>query len=84
MDGVYFALHGAMAAANEEDPEGHLLAEARKLLGEHVPLVASFDLHGVLTDRMLKHVDAAVLYHTYPHVDFLETGQRAARLLLRI
>ncbi len=84
VDGVYFALHGAMAATNEDDPEGYLLAEARKLLGEHVPLVASFDLHGVLTDRMLQHIDAAVIYHTYPHVDFLETGQRAARLLLRI
>jgi len=84
VDGVYFALHGAMAAANEDDPEGYLLAEARKLLGERVPLVASFDLHGILTDRMLQHVDAAVVYHTYPHVDFFETGQRAARLLLRI
>jgi microcystin degradation protein MlrC len=84
VDGVYFALHGAMAAANEDDPEGYLLAEARKLLGARVPLVASFDLHGILTDRMLEHVDAAVVYHTYPHVDFFETGQRAARLLLRI
>lgn len=83
-DGVYFALHGAMAATNEDDPEGYLLAEARKILGERVPLVASFDLHGILTDRMLEHADAIVIYHTYPHVDFFETGQRAARLLLRI
>jgi microcystin degradation protein MlrC len=83
-DGVYFALHGAMAAENEDDPEGYLLAEARKVLGERVPIVASFDLHGILTDPMLEHADAIVLYHTYPHVDFFETGQRAARLLLRI
>lgn len=83
-DGVYFALHGAMAAANEDDPEGYLLAEARKILGTQVPLVASFDLHGILTDRMLEHTNAIVIYHTYPHVDFHETGQRAARLLLRI
>src|SRR5262245_48623163 len=40
-DGVYFALHGAMAAENEDDPEGYLLAEARKILGERVPVVAS-------------------------------------------
>jgi microcystin degradation protein MlrC len=81
-DGVYFALHGAMAAENEDDPEGFLLAETRKILGERIPIVASFDLHGVLTDRMLEHADAIVIYHTYPHVDFFETGQRAARLLL--
>ena len=83
-DGVYFALHGAMAAEKEDDPEGFLLAEARKILGERIPIVASFDLHGILTERMLGHTNAIVAYHTYPHVDFFETGQRAARLLLRI
>jgi microcystin degradation protein MlrC len=61
-----------------------LLQEARKILGEHIPIVASFDLHGILTDRMLQHADAIVVYHTYPHVDFFETGQRSARLLLRL
>ena len=63
---------------------GSLLQEARKILGERVPIVVSLDLHGILTDRMLEHADAVVVYHTYPHVDFFETGERAARLLLRI
>jgi microcystin degradation protein MlrC len=84
VDGVYYALHGAMAAQNEDDPEGFLLAETRKILGEEIPIVVSLDLHGVLTDRMLQHSNAVVMYHTYPHVDFHETGQRAGRLLLRI
>lgn len=84
VDAAYFALHGAMAADNEDDPEGYLLAEARKILGERVPLVASFDLHGILTDRMVEHCDAFTVYHTYPHVDFIETGRRAAKLLLRL
>jgi microcystin degradation protein MlrC len=53
-------------------------------LGERVPIVVSLDLHGILTDRMLQHSDAVVVYHTYPHVDFRETGERAAHLLLRI
>jgi microcystin degradation protein MlrC len=84
VEGVYFAMHGAMGAEGEDDPEGYLLQEARKILGEQVPLVVSLDLHGILTDRMLKHADAVVAYHTYPHVDFFETGERAAKLLLRI
>lgn len=84
VDAAYFCLHGAMQAANESDPEGFLLQEARKVLGEKIPFVVSLDLHGVLTDRMLQHSDAVVAYHTYPHVDFFETGARAARLLLRI
>jgi microcystin degradation protein MlrC len=84
VDGVYFALHGAMAAFGEEDPEGYLLEHTRAILGEHVPIVASFDLHGIITDRILRHCDAISIYHTYPHVDFFETGERAARLLLTI
>lgn len=84
VDGCYFSLHGAMGSEVEEDPEGFLLQEARKILGEAVPIVVSLDLHGILTDRMLQHSDAVVVYHTYPHVDFVSTGERAARLLLRI
>jgi microcystin degradation protein MlrC len=84
VDGVYFCMHGAMASERELDPEGHLLAETRKILGEDIPIVVSLDLHGILTDRMIEQSDAIVAYHTYPHVDFFETGQRAARLLLSI
>jgi microcystin degradation protein MlrC len=84
VDGVYFCMHGAMATPEEFDPEGWLLAQTRAILGEAIPVVVSLDLHGILTDRMVSHSDAIVAYHTYPHVDFFQTGQRAARLLLRI
>jgi microcystin degradation protein MlrC len=84
VDGVYLSMHGAMEAADEDDPEGYLLQETRRLLGEEVPIVVSLDLHGVITDRMLSRADAVVPYHTYPHVDFASTGARAARLLLKI
>lgn len=83
-DAAYFSLHGAMQAEGEDDPEGYLLCEARRILGEKIPFVVSLDLHGILTDRMLQHSDAVVPYHTYPHVDFVETGARSARLLLNI
>lgn len=84
VDGVYLALHGAMAAEDEDDPEGRLLAEIRAIVGEAVPIVVSLDLHGILTERILTHADAVVAYHTYPHVDFADTGARAARVLLDI
>lgn len=84
VDAVYYSLHGAMVAHNEDDTEGYLLAETRKIVGETIPIVVSLDLHGILTDRMLRHADAVVMYHTYPHADFFETGERAARLLLRV
>ncbi|MEM7538458.1 MAG: M81 family metallopeptidase [Chloroflexota bacterium] len=94
VDGIYLSMHGAMGVGDgraercgegrEDDPEGYLLAALRKVVGEQMPIVVSLDLHGILTDRILQHSDAIVAYHTYPHVDFYETGQRAARLLLRI
>lgn len=84
VDAVYYSLHGAMEAENEHDTEGFLLAETRRILGERIPIVVSLDLHGILTDRMLEHASAVVMYHTYPHVDFVQTGERAARLLLRL
>ena len=83
IDAVYMCLHGAMAGETEGDPEGLLLAKVRELVGG-VPLVASIDLHAVLTDRMLELIDIVVPFHTYPHVDQYETGQRAANCLLRL
>jgi len=84
IDAIYFSMHGAMGAVGELDPEGALLAECRTIFGPRMPIVVSLDLHGIATARMLEHADAVVIYHTYPHVDFAETGARAARLLLRI
>lgn len=84
IDGVYFSLHGAMGAEGELDPEGTLLAETRRIIGEQIPIVISLDLHGILTDKMLRQVDGLAIYHTYPHVDFADTGRRAAEFLVRL
>jgi len=84
VDGIYYSLHGAMSAENEDDPEGYLLAETRRILGDQIPIVISLDLHAVLTDRMVQHCNAFTAFHTYPHQDFAQTGARAARVLLRI
>lgn len=83
-EGVYLALHGALAAEETWDAEGYLVAQTRRRIGEDVPLVVSLDLHGILTDSILEHADAVVVYQTNPHTDFYETGRRAAGLLLRL
>jgi microcystin degradation protein MlrC len=84
IDGVYISFHGAMGAQTELDPEGYLLAEVRRMVGPDMPIVISLDLHGILTDRMLRQINGLAIYHTYPHVDFADTGERAAKLLLRL
>lgn len=81
---IYFCMHGAMAAENETDPEGFILDYARGKLGNEIPFVTSMDLHGILTERMFKHSDAIVPYHTYPHVDQYETGSRAAKVVMQL
>lgn len=81
VDAIYFSLHGAMGAIGEPDPEGFILEGVRGVVGPDVPIVISLDLHGILTDRMLRNCDAIAVYHTYPHNDFTGTGQRAARLM---
>jgi microcystin degradation protein MlrC len=83
VDAVYLDLHGAAVAEHADDAEGELLARVRALVGEHLPVVASLDLHANVTRRMLSLADALVAYRTYPHIDMAETGERAAGLLHR-
>ena len=83
-DALYFSMHGAMAAEVEKDPEGYMLQEARRILGPDVPIVISLDMHGTVTRRMLRNMQGASILHTYPHIDWYETGERAAIMLLSI
>jgi microcystin degradation protein MlrC len=84
VDAVLLALHGSMVAAGTPDVEGAFLEEIRHMIGPRVPLVATLDLHANVTPRMVAHADALVLYHTVPHLDVFETGQRGAAVLRRI
>jgi microcystin degradation protein MlrC len=81
VDGACISFHGAMAGEEEVDPEGRALAAVREILGD-IPIAVSIDLHAVITDRLVDHADVLVPFHTYPHTDQYETGQRAARNLL--
>ncbi|HET6961996.1 MAG TPA: M81 family metallopeptidase, partial [Terriglobia bacterium] len=81
---LLLAMHGAQTAAGEDDVEGAVLAIAREVLGVDKPIVLTLDLHANITGRMVALADAIVGYHTYPHVDMFEVGQKAARLMLRI
>jgi microcystin degradation protein MlrC len=84
VDAVLLALHGSLAADGTPDVEGAVLDECRTLIGPRTPLVATLDLHANITERMVRAADALVLYHTIPHIDVVETGQRGAAALRRI
>jgi microcystin degradation protein MlrC len=84
VDGVLLALHGAMVADGHPDVEGEVLQAIRKVIGNHVPLVATLDLHANITFTLVEQANALVLYHTAPHIDVFETGCRGANVLRRI
>jgi microcystin degradation protein MlrC len=84
VDGVLLALHGSLVADGVPDVEGEILQAIRQVFGPRVPLVATLDLHANITGTMVEQADVLVLYHTAPHVDVFETGQRGAAVLRRL
>lgn len=83
-DAIYLDLHGAMVAEHTDDGEGTLLQRVREQVGADMPIVASLDLHGNITRRMLDNATGLVAYRTYPHVDMAETGERTFELLSQV
>ncbi len=83
LDGVYVSLHGAMSAVGEVDPEARFLEDIRAVVGPHVPIAASFDLHGQMTRAKLGPVDIATAYRTNPHRDHARVGRRTGDILVR-
>ena len=82
LDGVYFALHGAMVAGTPyTDAEGELARAARNALGE-IPMVGTYDFHGIMSDL---EVECLVPFpnNTNPHIDGYERGMEAAECLLQ-
>ena len=77
-DAVLLDLHGAMVTERHEDGEGELLVRIREVAPE-VPIGVTLDMHTNLYPAMVEHADVIAGYQTYPHIDYFETGVRAAR-----
>jgi len=82
VDGVLLVLHGAMMSQETPDATGEVLAQVRALVGPDVPVVGTLDLHANVTAQMVAEATALIGYHTAPHVDMYETGQKAAQVLV--
>jgi microcystin degradation protein MlrC len=84
VDGVYLALHGAMAVRNVPRPEAEIARRFREIVGPDVPIVGSFDLHANEDAEFLRWADMAFITKRYPHYDSYLQGERSARALVRI
>ncbi len=78
LDGVYVCSHGAGLTTEDDDPDGALLALVREIVGPEVPVVATFDLHANVSERMVDSIDVFIGYRTNPHLDMRERGEEAA------
>lgn len=80
-DAVLLDLHGAMVTQTYDDGEGELLRRIRAI-APTVPIGLALDMHTNLYDAMGAQSNVIAGYHTYPHIDVYETGQRAGRAVL--
>ncbi len=78
-DGAVFSLHGASQSTERDDVCGDALEHVRKVLGPKAVICASYDLHANITKKIFDNSDFVCGYLTYPHIDFYETGYRAAK-----
>ena len=84
LDGVFFALHGAMRARGAQpEPEEGFLEAIREVVGDETPVAITLDLHAQLTPAMVERADLIQSYLTNPHRDLFQVGRRAGEALIQ-
>jgi microcystin degradation protein MlrC len=84
LDGILIALHGALVSENFQDGDSEILRQVRTVVGNKVPICVTMDLHANITKSKVALATTISGFHTCPHVDLMETGVRAAQLLMGI
>lgn len=80
-DAICLELHGAGVAESTGDIEGDLLRALRLEFGTAMPIAATLDLHGNITERMIDNADMLFGVKEYPHIDMYDRGRDAIRSL---
>src|SRR5699024_2767432 len=81
-DGILLDLHGAMVAESFEDGEGELLRRIRAI-DATTPVGVTLDMHTNLFEDLVNNSNVISGYHTYPHIDMREAGERTASIIVR-
>jgi microcystin degradation protein MlrC len=82
LDGLVFDIHGAMHVPGYDDVEADLAAAVRAATGPTCLISTATDLHGSVTEDLVRHVDLITAHRLAPHEDEWETRERACRVLL--
>ena len=81
LEGIMLIMHGAMYVSGIEDPEGEWIEELRKIVGKKTIISLSYDLHGQITDKIIKNINIFSAFKTAPHIDVELTYYRSAKML---
>ena len=81
IDGILLIMHGAMYVPNVDDPEGEWIKSTRKVVGKKCLISVAYDLHGQVTDLIIKNINYFAAFKTAPHIDIKKTYNRAAKML---
>lgn len=84
LHGLWFDIHGAMCVEGLDDVEAELLRRVRAVIGPHVIVSASMDLHGNVSRELAHQTDLITCYRMAPHEDTLDTKERACRNLVEL
>lgn len=74
-------MHGAMVVKSHANGEGEALKRLRAV-APTLPIALALDSHGSVTPAMARYANVIVGYKTYPHLDMVEAGYEAGKLLL--
>jgi len=81
-DGVYLALHGAMAVTGIPKPEAEIVRRVRAAVGS-IPIMVALDLHANEDHELSDAADAVFIIKRYPHYDTTLIGEYAARVMIK-
>lgn len=81
-DGVFLALHGAMAVKGIPKPEAELVRRVRQVAA-NIPIMVTLDLHANEDHELAEAADAVFICKRYPHYDTYLTGETAARVMIK-
>lgn len=83
-DAVLLALHGAAVSEVHRDVDGEIIERVRRLVGDHVPIGVTFDMHANVSARMIELPTVVNLYMTNPHLDARRRARQSADLTFSV
>ena len=84
LDGFFLDIHGAMSIEGTLDAEGDFIRVLRDKIGFGVPICASMDLHGNISQTLFDLSTVLTCYRTAPHIDTAQTRERTLTNLLAV